>query len=102
MYAGKIRSTVFDKSKDEIIIRKRNITCHRRTVTKYKLSDLQDVRAVWRGIDQGQVNNEHFAVILDFNQENTESTDGGYESSDREVDKFHMAVDDNIQKVIEV
>lgn len=63
---GKIKSTIFDIEKKEIIIRKRTISCHCRTVTKYDMVDLFDVRAVHRGINSRQYNNTHYSIILDF------------------------------------
>lgn len=53
LWAGRTKSTIFDRATDSLVIRKRNIFCHRRVITKYKLSDLADVRAVWRGINRG-------------------------------------------------
>ena len=64
--AGKVKSVIFDRDEKEIIIRKRTITCHCKTITKYRLSDLVDVKAVWRGVNSGSVNTLHYAIILDF------------------------------------
>lgn len=56
LWAGRTKSTIFDKKTNSLIIRKRNIFCHRRTITKYNLDEMTDVRAVWRGINSGSVN----------------------------------------------
>ena len=63
---GKVKSVIFDRHEKEIIIRKRTITCHCKTITKYRLDDLCDVRAVWRGVHTGSINTLHYAIILDF------------------------------------
>lgn len=63
---GKVKSVIFDRYENEIILRKRTITCHCKTITKYNLDDLLDVRAVWRGIYTTQVKTLHYAIILDF------------------------------------
>lgn len=54
--SGKIKSVIFDKEAKQVIIRKRTITCHCKTITKFDLKDLYDVRAVWRGINTTQMN----------------------------------------------
>lgn len=77
-------------------MKKRNISCHKRSYTKYKLDDISDVRAVRRGIEAGQVNNVHYAIMVEFDNRKPEpkraihedTTD--YESSDRELDRFHV------------
>ena len=66
LWYGRTKSTVFDRKEKAITIRKRNIFCHRRTITKYDLGDLTDVRAVYRGINSGQVRTLHYAIILEF------------------------------------
>lgn len=66
LWYGRTKSTVFDRKEKAITIRKRNIFCHRRTITKYDLSDLTDVRAVRRGINSGQVRTLHYAIVLEF------------------------------------
>jgi len=97
LYSGKIKSTIFDKQTRELIVKKRNISCHKRSYTKYKLDDISDVRAVRRGIEAGQVNNVHYAIMVEFdnrkaelNRTAQEDNTTDYESSDRELDRFHV------------
>ena len=63
---GKVKSVIFDLSEKEILIRKRTLTCHCKTITKYQMSDLCDVRAVWRGIHTSAINTLHYSIILEF------------------------------------
>lgn len=64
--AGKIKSVIFDKNAKQVIIRKRTITCHCKTITKYNMKDMYDVRAVWRGLQSNSTNTLHYSIILDF------------------------------------
>lgn len=63
---GKVKSVIFDLHEKEILIRKRTLTCHCKTITKYEMSDLCDVRAVWRGIHTSSINTLHYCIILEF------------------------------------
>jgi len=73
-----------------------------------------DLRAVWRGIRAGQVNDQHYAIILEFDhgwqqqpatdQNNTIATtepDGGHDSSNGEMESFHLVSDRQTEKLIE-
>mmetsp|Transcript_36533 Transcript_36533/g.56094 ORF Transcript_36533/g.56094 Transcript_36533/m.56094 type:complete len:100 (+) Transcript_36533:202-501(+) len=66
IYAGKVKSTVFCKQSNKIIIRKRNAFCCRKTVTVYPLDRVTDARAVWRGLKVENFDTQHYSVILDF------------------------------------
>ena len=81
---------------------------------------MADLRAVWRGIQAGQVNEQHYAIILEFDhgwqkvpttdQNNTISTteptlptepDGGHDSSNAEMESFHLVSNRQTEKLIE-
>ena len=49
--SGRIKSTIFDKEKRRVTIRKRTICCQRKTITNYNLDDMISIRAVKRGIN---------------------------------------------------
>lgn len=68
LLTGKIKSTIFDKKEQTVIIRKRTISCHCRSITAYNLKTLRDVRAVWRGLKAGDIDNRHYAIVLEFDQ----------------------------------
>jgi hypothetical protein len=73
LYTGKIKSTVFDKKNNQLMIRKRNICCHRRSITLYKLADIVDARAVWRGMKVDAVNTVHYSILLEFDNSNKDT-----------------------------
>ena len=54
-YKGKIRHTIFDKRAGTLTIKKRNTCCDKRSIITYKLKDISDVKAVYRGYKQGTV-----------------------------------------------
>lgn len=49
LWKGKIRHTIFDKRAGTLTIKKRNTFCDKRSIVNYKLSDISDVKAVYRG-----------------------------------------------------
>ena len=55
LYKGKIRHTIFDKKAGTMTIKKRNTCCDKRSIVTYKLKDISDVYAVYRGSKQGGV-----------------------------------------------
>ena len=55
IYKGKIKTTVFDKRCGTLTIKKRNICCLKRQITTYKLKEIEDVKAVYRGYKSGGV-----------------------------------------------
>ena len=73
LYSGKIKSTIFDKNNNRLTIRKRNICCHRRSITHYKLDDVIDARAVWRGMKADAVNTVHYSIMLEFDNSNKDT-----------------------------
>ena len=106
LISGKIKSTVFDKSQNKLQIRKRNICCHRRSITVYKLSDIVDARVVWRGMKADAIDTLHYSILIEFDnsqkdtQDTTES-DEKHHSTDDEKDKFLLHLDETAQKNIE-
>lgn len=91
-------------NKGVIQIRKRNLSCHNRSITNYDLKQIQNARAVWRGLTADAVNNQRYSIILEFNQNElgTDDSTTGYESSDREIDRFHMAVDERMERILKI
>ena len=65
IYSGKVRTMIFDKRSDAIIIYKTRVTCARK-MKVYRLSDLKRVRAAERGYERGQVNTLHYVIVLTF------------------------------------
>ena len=55
VYKGKIKTTVFDKRTKTLTIKKRNICCRKRQIITYRLNEIDDVRAVYRGYKSGSV-----------------------------------------------
>jgi hypothetical protein len=55
LYKGKVKSTIFDKRSGTLTIKKRNTCCDRRSITTYKLDEIENVRAVYRGYKSGGV-----------------------------------------------
>mmetsp|Transcript_26438 Transcript_26438/g.25587 ORF Transcript_26438/g.25587 Transcript_26438/m.25587 type:complete len:137 (+) Transcript_26438:132-542(+) len=68
IYSGKLKTTIFDKRKNMLIITKTLVTLNR-TVKIYKLSEIKGVKAVERGYEKGQVNTRHFKIAIDFNSQ---------------------------------
>lgn len=106
LISGKIKSTVFDKENNQLMIRKRNICCHRRSITIYKLKDIIDARVVWRGMKVDAIDTLHYSILLEFDNsqketEDTSETDDFVHSTDDEKDKFLMHIDEAAQKNIE-
>ena len=102
---GKIKSTIFDKKEQTVIIRKRTISCHCRTITAYDLKALRDVRAVWRGLKAGEIDNRHYAIVLEFDQnENTNevSTQDDEVSSGSDNDPFQTTITPQMEKRIRI
>ena len=106
MVSGKIKSTVFDKKNNKLMIRKRNICCHRRSITLYKLDDIIDARVVWRGMKVDAIDTLHYSIMLEFDnsQKDTQDTTETEEhhSTDDEKDKFLLHMDEKAQKNIEL
>lgn len=55
LWKGKIKHTIFDKRAGTMTIKKRNVFCNKRTITTYRLKDISDVKAVYRGYKAGSV-----------------------------------------------
>ena len=53
LYKGKIKTTVFDKRCGTLTIKKRNTCCDKRSITSYRLDEIENVRAVYRGYKAG-------------------------------------------------
>ena len=66
LLTGKIKTIEFDKESKQLTIKKRTITCHCRTVTKYDYDEIMDVKAVWRGVRAGSVDTQRYAIVVDF------------------------------------
>ena len=49
LYTGKIKHTIFDKNQGTLTIKKRNTFCNKRSIVTYHLSDISEIRAVYRG-----------------------------------------------------
>lgn len=99
LVSGKVKSTIFDKQAKKLTIRKRSITCHCRSITNYALEDLKGLRAVKRGIKQGQVETLHYAIILEFNQKQNQIED---DDSGSDVDKFNVRITKKVQRRIDI
>lgn len=74
LLSGKIKSTIIDRDSKTLLVRKRTISCHCRSITKYSLENLRDVRAVWRGLKAGEIDNRHYAIVLSFDIPEDHST----------------------------
>lgn len=48
LYYGKIKTTIFDKRRNMIVINSTTTFCDKKVKT-YRLSDMKSVRAAWRG-----------------------------------------------------
>ena len=100
LISGKIKSTIFDRKDNKLMVRKRNICCHRRSVTIYKLDDIVDARIVWRGMKADAIDTLHYSIMLEFDnsqketQGTTEESDEEVHSTDDEKDKFLMHMDE--------
>ena len=64
LYSGKVRSTIFDKNQGTLTIKKRNIFCDKRQIITYKLKDITDVRAVYRGYKSGTIDTQEYMIIV--------------------------------------
>jgi hypothetical protein len=102
MTAGRVKSSVFDKKENEFMIRKRNICCQRRSITTYKLQDIIDIRAVWRGIRSGSVDNQKYSIIIEFAQNDQEYSTSGNDSSDLDGNEYSVPIDEKVWKIIEM
>jgi hypothetical protein len=65
IYYGKVKSTIFDKRKNMLIITSITVLCDRK-IKAHRLSDIKSVRAVERGYEKNQVNTRHYKIILEF------------------------------------
>ena len=66
LYKGKIRHTIFDKKAGTLTIKKRNTCCDKRSIVSYKLKDISDVKAVYRGYKQGTVDTQTYMCIVEM------------------------------------
>lgn len=66
LYKGKIRHTILDKKAGTLTIKKRNTFCDKRSIVTYKLKDISDVRAVYRGYKQGTVDTQIYSCIIEM------------------------------------
>jgi len=66
LYKGKVKSTIFDKTAGTLTIKKRNTCCDKRSITTYRLEDIDDIRAVHRGYKTGGVDTEKFSILVLF------------------------------------
>ena len=68
MYKGKMKTTVFDRESGTLTIKKRNIFCDKRSISTYKLADITNIRAVYRGYKQGGVDTQTYSIIIEFDK----------------------------------
>ena len=66
LYKGKVKSTIFDKTAGTLTIKKRNTCCDKRSITTYRLEDIDDIRAVHRGYKTGGVDTQKFSILVLF------------------------------------
>lgn len=66
LYFGTIKTFVFDKSQGTLTVKKRNTFCDRRKIVTYRLRDISDVRAVYRGYKSGAVDTRAYYIIVEF------------------------------------
>ena len=86
IYKGNIKTTIFDRKYGTLTLKKRNLCCDKRKITTYPLKEILDVRAVYRGYQQGGINTLKYYVIVEFKDcvfenENEEDSDKTYYSS---------------------
>ena len=89
VYKGKIKTTVFDKRCGTLTIKKRNICCRKRQITTYKLKDIENVKAVYRGYKSGGVDTQEYSIIVEFEKPpgyDSDTDDSYYSSSDDEFE----------------
>ena len=86
---GKIKTTVFDKRCGTLTIKKKNICCFKRQLTTYRLKEIMDVKAVYRGYKSGGVDTQEYSIIIMFEKPpgyDSDTDDSYYSSSDDEFE----------------
>lgn len=103
LITGKIKTIQFDSEAKELTIRKKSLTCHCKTVTRYSYDDIMDVKAVWRGVRSGSIDTQRYAIVIDFVDHNQVETvdESFYMSSDNEESiKFDVKLEKrNLEKI---
>jgi len=91
LWKGKVRTTVFDRRCGTLTVKRRNLCCHKRSIVTYRLKDISDVRAVYRGHESGSVDTRTYMLIVEIpkhrfqdNRESSEDEDSYYSSTDEE------------------
>ena len=73
-------------------IKKRNTCCDKRSITTYRLDEIEDIRAVYRGYKSGGVDTQKYSIVVLFKKnagtldEYTDVDDESYSSSEDELE----------------
>ena len=67
MFAGKVESTVFDKNKRLILVKKTSVIC-RSKVRSFNMDEMRNIRAYKKGHAGINFYTLHYEIIVDFRQ----------------------------------
>jgi hypothetical protein len=95
-YASNIKTYLFDKRDHTLKVFKRSCLGLLRSELTFDLRELEEVRAVWRGLKSKNISNEHYSIVLEFN-----TKEEGSSSSDSDKDVFHKALSAKNKKRID-